>query len=740
MLRFLFSLLFVVCAASFAECQVITVPSEFSVLSALPSIPAYSQVVEAMKMATVEINNSTSAEQNWRLVVRHVESAQEDLSKFNATFTNLLSEEQSTVAVMGLASAYAVQTVSTVANRLHMPVITTSLSKRQAWSDPLFPNLLDSRPSNAQLPYMVKDLIQLFSWRKVCVVHSADFSASSALREFVKIVAPWYGLTVLSTVSVNVNGDGSVTSGTRRDMAALEESCRIFVVGVDSVNLLAVMRAANGLNLLKDGTAWIFVDMVSGPMLFSAELRRFMEGALIVRHSSAGGDESKLLEFADKLFKFNSSACPCPTVDCVSLDAAYAYDAMHALGVALRSWTRPSFSAQAIALHPNVSLPVLQNGHSLTQLLRATSLSGIQGPFSFTPSTKAEYNIFNVRGGRLLRVGRWTTQSYLNSFDPIVFTGGSEKIPEAKISVNGTLKVLVPMSAPFTYLLQDPPLQNEHFAGVAVDILSSISKLAGFNYTLTQWTRTWDEMVAVAGDVNNEYDLAIGSITVKKSRAEVCDFTQTIFLTGLKLLVRRPAEKEGGYWEFMKPFHWSVWLTLCGTILFSALVMLVLDPEGVDTGRTGNAYFDSLFFTANVFLFVHEADVILKKWARAFLIILQFSMLILLAAYTANMATFLSSQQTELELNSYPDIFRFTVASRGGTTNWDYAKSELGLRRLLNVTSGEDATDALRNERADAYLADSPHIENIASQQCDLIVVSNQVRRQAVSCVIWLDV
>ena len=698
------------------------------------------QVVQAIKMAAEEFNRNALPRRDWSLTVRHVATVQSrgELSEFEKTLGSL--RDPSTVAVMGLSSASAVQTVSAVAKHLHLPVITTSMSKRNTWSESLFPTLLHSRPSNSQLPYMVRDIIQYFSWRKVCVLLTVDFSAFSDLLEFATNIAPRHNLMVMSTVYLSFRDDVTLTDAAKEELGTEGKKCNIFVVGVDTEHLLSTMREVKSLGLLKDGSAWIFVDILASPLLFPPELRQYMEGSLVVRHSLASCSNPDILQFAEKLHNFNSATCPCPRVECLTLEAAYAYDATRALGKALENWNQNSTLLMPdIDLTKTISLHPLPNGEQLIRSLRSSSTAGVVGPFHFTQSNEnGKYDVFNVLNTtNMVPVGNGSRQYPIEVIQDVTWTGGSKLIPEARVLSNTSLNILVPELEPFTYILHRPPRSNDDFAGVAIDIISNVSKSAGFDYNLIHWngSRTWDEMVIEAGDPDNDFDLAIGSITVKKYRATQCDFTRSVFLTGLKMLIRRPATKFGGYWEFLKPFHWSVWLVFVLTVLFSAAVMMVLDHEGVNTERTGHAYFDSLYFTTNVFLFVHEADYVTKGWARIFLTVLQFCMLTLLAAYTANMATFLSNQQVEPEVSTYTDILRHPVASRGGTTNWIFSEEQLGLRNLVDVMGADDSKEALLSDRVTAYIADIPHIEKIASKECRLVVIGSRVSQIGINLI-----
>lgn len=702
-----------------------------SVLSVQPRYAAAQQVTEAVKMAASE------ATENWtntQLEVRAVELPTFHSRESTPDLFFAALAETKPVAVLGLPSAPALEFFAAVAGKLSIPVISTSVAARKTWNEVYFPSLLYASPSNDNLPWMVKDLLQHFSWSTVCVVVSSGFSAFQAMEDFTVSVAPTYDISVLERIAVEFTSNGNLTYSSELALSEMHRDCKIFLIGLNAPEYLPVMRSTFVNNIATPGlgTAWIFLDMLVAPMLLpnSKEVMQYMDGALLIRPRV---DEERLLSFSDKLKRFNSSvyACAEPKLSCVNLEAAYAYDATQQLAKVIDSWSVRSHSeghrAVSVPICQNVSLLSLPNGDDLVQDLRRPSWHGLLGHSSLNGKNPSlAYDVYNLRPNDLVRVGTWSTNDDLSRLEDIIWTGRSNEVPQSNLNVSSTLNILVPLSAPFTVHLKDPPTRNEHFAGVAVDIVRDVARQVGFNYTFHHWDRTWDEMIKRAGDTDNEYDMAIGSITVKGYRTQFCDFTSSVFQTGLRMLMLRPAEKEIGAFDVLNAFHWSVWLALLCTMLFSAAVMLVLDPESVDTERTGHPYLDALFFTSNVFFFVHEADAVNRKWARGFLLVLQFVMLTLLAAYTANMASFLFIDKIDDPI-TYTDIRRHFVASRGGTTNWRYARNQLGLSKLVDVSGAEDAVQALRSKRATAYLADSPHIEQIAALHCDLVVVANQV-------------
>lgn len=648
----------------------------------------------------------------------------------------LLTElhEPTTVASIGLSSASTVDFLAPLLRQLDVPLITTSLSRRVEWDGAAFSTLLYGSPSGGQLAWLTKDLIQTFSWSRVCVFYSQEFSSLPSLREFITTIGPLYGIAIADALQVELDPSAQIRLSTTKAMEKLRaNNCNIFVACLSTDELLPTMREASAIGLTSQGSAWLFLDFLVGPMLLPSELRKYMDGALLVRPREAEDGHPRLLRFAKKLKAFDPSAYPCDglRLECISMEAAFAHDAAVELIKSLPVWASlPVEEARLVQVHKNLSFTALTNGRSLVEELQQTSWDGVVGPVSFKglDNPRHGYDVFNLRDGHLELIGNWTEKHGVVTTRLIRWPGRSNVAPESKRQLKKQLRVLVPSSAPFSYYLKTPPLENSDFAGVAVDLLHNVSVEAGFNYTFQWWNGTWDEMVELAGNTTNDYDMAIGSITVKGHRALVCNFTRTFFLTGLKMLALRPKAEPPGNWDFLRQFHWSVWLALGVTVLLSAVVMRVLDPEGIATARTGHWYFDALFFTSNVFIFVHEADAVNSKLARAFLLVLQFLMHIFLTAYTANMASFLSVKQGEFTFSMYTDIIHSDVAARNGTTNWLYAKNDLGVRHLVDVVNAQGAVSALRSESVKVYLADIPHLDGIASRHCDLVVIGDRVR------------
>ena len=713
-------------------------PLDLTVVLPLPlSNLGHRQTAEAVRLAVDEINAGLGAASDWRMKSVVLDSERSVFNETNLFLAHLHSDHP--VAFIGLPTTVSVHVAAPIAGALSVPAITVTVADRDTRPNGFYPTLLRACPSDILIAGVVKDLVQHFSWTKTCFIHSDDFSGVYAARDIISR-APQYGISIMKTVFVDYTQEGNLTTSTLDGLKVMKDkACHIIVANLHSTEFLSVMRAANSIGLIAKGNAWILPQFLSGPELLSDEVRKYLEGSLVIRPSMQGNEEN-LKVFARKLNARKPSICPSATTASVSLEAVFAYDVTNLLGDALKKWVAngdgalPALDCTGkLSVSKNIHLYPWKRSSQLLGLIKSSVHVGGGGPMSLAnPSRGTNYDIFSIQDRSLIRIGNWSyfdglNMQPLNSGLRITWTGGTYEVPSGKGFANETLKILVPLSRPFTFLLNDPPTKNEDFAGVAIDILKSVSTLAGFNYTLIRWSGTWNRMVEVAGDPSNDIDLAIGSITVTKNRSRYCNFSRSIYLTGLRMAVKRPATIVHGQWDFFAPLDWTVWLVLVVTLLTTAAILTQLDSEGVRTDRQGSLYFDSLFFSLCTFFFVHEADEIKRGLARIFLVVVQFSMLVLVASYTANMANFLSNREETSTVSSYADLFNKRVAVRPGTTNYDYVKDEMGLRYLVEVNNAVEATEKLRSGEADAYIADSPHLTRMASESCDVVIVSNQV-------------
>lgn len=73
-----------------------------------------------------------------------------------------------------------------------------------------------------------------------------------------------------------------------------------------------------------------------------------------------------------------------------------------------------------------------------------------------------------------------------------------------------------------------------------------------------------------------QYDAAVGDVTITTNRTKIVDFTQPYMESGL--VVVAPVKKEkSSAWAFLKPFTWQMWAVTCAFFLSVGAVVWILE-------------------------------------------------------------------------------------------------------------------------------------------------------------------
>jgi ABC-type amino acid transport substrate-binding protein len=183
---------------------------------------------------------------------------------------------------------------------------------------------------------------------------------------------------------------------------------------------------------------------------------------------------------------------------------------------------------------------------------------------------------------------------------------------------------------------------------------------------------------------------------------------------GSLIMVNRKEEKESEFrWNsFLAPFTWAVWLMIGGTIIVSGLVYAAL--EWVDNkARTAQKeridVFEGMFRAASALSNSLSGDYPTTSPSRIAALSTSFLFLLIVTAYTANLASFLIVQNTPaLVINVIQDAIkndlRFCVLT--GSTSETYLTKEYPSARMVQ-----------KGTIGDTYLA-------IDRGECDLVLTT----------------
>lgn len=184
---------------------------------------------------------------------------------------------------------------------------------------------------------------------------------------------------------------------------------------------------------------------------------------------------------------------------------------------------------------------------------------------------------------------------------------------------------------------------------------------------------TADDAIDLIAD--GTYDVAMGAYTITAERAEQVSFIHQFHGGGQSILTLRPSEEDVS-WMFLKPFHWTLWLAWCVAVVVIAHIIWILEydtptfrlvDEDQSSEFSGQSrklrrmtysefLLEGLTISFSSVFYTHEPP--RGKHTRVFLLGWQFVILVLVAAYTANMASFLTiSGYADSISSDFHDLF-----------------------------------------------------------------------------------
>ena len=295
------------------------------------------------------------------------------------------------------------------------------------------------------------------------------------------------------------------------------------------------------------------------------------------------------------------------------------------------------------------------------------------------------------------------------------------------------LQVSVYSNPPFTYW-NDSAAKWE---GVDIDLLDAIQT----NLTTTRFVLSrFNESVPLGYQNRTQHavdhltedgtTLAVGGLTIEERYRNFFGRSYFTIGVGFATLNAPRDEKESddnNMWNFMSPFHWTVWLVLICLIVFSSVVCKWL---GVVTG-----YKDGLWISCCALFFMQENALVRMKspFARIYVSTLCFFFLVLVSSYTANMVSFLTSENVALP-KSFVDLKDSQVTSIAPSHLVDRLKSSAGIKTISSVSDESTALRLLRTGKATAYIAEKHRLDRLVLYpNCDLIVSNDVIYKQQLS-------
>jgi polar amino acid transport system substrate-binding protein len=253
------------------------------------------------------------------------------------------------------------------------------------------------------------------------------------------------------------------------------------------------------------------------------------------------------------------------------------------------------------------------------------------------------------------------------------------------------------------------------WTGIAVDLWKEIASDLNVDFEFKEITVA----TRFEGLMNGWFDVCVGPITITAEREEQIDFTHTFFTSGLRVATRTSSSTTDS--NFLLPLLRQLLskqvlklVLLIFSILCIAAILVWLCEHRKNAahfggqGRKLSGIGSALWWSAVTMTGVGYGDLYPKTLiGRVVAVAWMFSSLVLVAVFTATMASMLTAEKLGVQktIQKPEDLRGLSIATAANTTATQYVeKNHLNFRTL----PGDQLLPALRDGKFDAVINDAP--------------------------------
>ncbi|KAJ8535767.1 hypothetical protein K7X08_034168 [Anisodus acutangulus] len=531
---------------------------------------------------------------------------------------------------------------------------------------------------------------------------------------------------------------------------------RVFIVHVSHSLGPKLFLKAKSIGMMSEGYIWIItsglMDLLPSMNLHVVEA---MQGVLGIKPLIPKTSNVESFRLQKTIFDLaNPGYKP---ADIMSIFDVWAYDTLWALAMAAEQVGThyPEASNQDTNSSDLFNLPISKTGPKLLKAILTTRFEGLGGMFHLVDGElyPTSYKILNVVGNGEKEVAVWTqsqgfkkvgpnTSDDLYSkedFSSIVWPGRSRVVPRGwEVPVRGKkLRVVVAVRPGFEeYLnvIKDSRTGAVHFSGYYIDVFKSV--MAALPYAVPYDFFHFEKPDgSCAGSYNDliyqvflqNYDAAIGDITITGNRSNYVDFTLPFAEGGVVRIVPITYEDDNGMWTFLKPMKKDLWLTSIAFFFVTGLAVWILEHRTSSAFRGPPSHHLGMifYFPFSTLVFAHRERIV-SNLARLVVVVWMFVVLILNSTYTASLSSRLTVQRLRPAIADVKELIRkgHSVGCYQGSFVYDilrgmgFEDSKIKMYRLP-----EDYKEAMsygsKSGNISAFFDVVPYSKLFLSKYCD---------------------
>ncbi|RZC75549.1 hypothetical protein C5167_051039 [Papaver somniferum] len=674
-----------------------------------------------------------------RRLVFHVRDSNRDVLDASSAAIDLIKNVEVQAIIGPMASAQAIHMVP-LGSRSQVPIISFSATSPSISlsQNPYFirTTLEDSAQVNA-----IAAVVKAFGWRRVVPLYEDT--------EYGHGIIP-YLVDALQSVNTRVpyRSVFPVSASDDRIVQELHNlktmQTRVFILHMVSPLGLRIFEKAKKIGMMSKGYSWIVTKGLSSDLSSSnSSAIDTMQGVIAIRPYIPMSKELSSFEVQWKR-KFQKEN---PDIDWnLDILGIWAYDTVSALASAVEKLlsTSPRFSQQKTTLNTSdvTRLGVSQIGPEILQGISSINFKGLSGEFHVVDRQLQSkiFQILNVVGNGAREIGIWSPSNGIIRDISLVETTKSTYLTSNKEKLRpiiwpGILRTFLKVEN------NSGSHSGYKVTGYCIDVFKAALDELPYDvpYDLipfqdsTGKAGSYDDLVYQVNAQN--YDAAVGDMTITASRSELVDFTLPYAEGGVSMVVLVKKDMSKDTWIYLKPLEWKLWVTT-GTFFFIIGAVVWILEHRVNREFRGGPHplyqwgtMLSFSFSALVFA---QKERVLSSLGRFVIAIWLFVVLIITQSYTANLTSMLTIQRSDptyTDVNELKDG-RYNVGYQEGSFVFGMLKQmDFHESNLIIFKSPKEFDDAFSNGTIVAAFEELPYIELLLAEYCGKYMMVGEIHQ-----------
>ncbi|CAF2663929.1 unnamed protein product [Rotaria sp. Silwood2] len=666
------------------------------------------------------------------------------------------------VGMVGPTYSREAHIIAQYAESVGIPAISYTATDPELSDRNAYPAFYRTVPSDATAASSIVELFKRFNWTSCIIIYQNDAFGSGG-AEAISHAFSENNLIVSQTVIFDL-----ATVNIRSDLTDLlsSSSTRIVLLWVESNYTPLVLQHALDCGVLGPHFTWIlrskisleFFNPISYPNLIGMLSIESVAGNLV-----SAPINTSLLNAAYQIWQqYEPETFPGPMK--VNYYALFAFDATWTLIQSLQklcsSYTNHSSSCISVVNSSSCFDRRFLQSNSLFNALNNIEFLGVSGPIKFGANSTDRidgiyYVIQNVQpsvnGVDFLPVLQWSRSNKWTTYtlaDVIVWPGNTLTLPTGFAGLAGVkLHICVIESVPFTIRTNILEQNTKKLVGYIPDLIDILQSKMGFipHIILASSNKTYNGLIQ---DVENGFcHLVVGDITITARRREIVDFSSSIFDSSLRIVIRQTTSINVDLFSYLRPFSSTLWLLVLVGSIYAGILLCLLERttnEALKNKSIISSAAMSMWYSVSTIM-GYGADFHVQTAAGRLLTVgLHMLSLVLVATYTANLASDLTTLKSNYFISGIDDIINGKIPYSRigiviGSSLEDFYLREIshGSRNFYPLKSLQDLYISLLNNNIDAAISDTAILEYITNKvYCNLSLVGADFSRSEYGIVI----